>query len=101
RLGVDPLGPPSNPFVHMTQVVRAFVGATIERIFPPPEDGLLLGLVLGDASRLEPVTARAFQSTGLSHLLVVSGENVAMVLAPVLAFAGALRLGRVTRFSLG
>jgi competence protein ComEC len=98
---VDRIGPASNPFVHMTQVVRAFVGATIERIFPPPEDGLLLGLVLGDASRLDPVTTRAFQSTGLSHLLVVSGENVAMVLAPVLAFAGALRLGRVTRFSLG
>jgi len=81
--------------------VRAFVGSTIQRIFPPPEDGLLLGLVLGDASRLDPVTTRAFQSTGLSHLLVVSGENVVMVLAPVLAFAGALGLGRIPRFSLG
>jgi len=95
------LGPAPNPFVHLTQVVRAFVGSTIERIFPPPEDGLLLGLVLGDASRLDPVTTRAFQSTGLSHLLVVSGENVAMVLAPILAFAGALGLGRISRFSLG
>jgi len=95
------IGPAPNPFVHMTQVVRAFVGRTIERIFPPPEDGLLLGLVLGDASKLDPVTTRAFQSTGLSHLLVVSGENVAMVLAPVLAFAGALRMGRTARFGLG
>jgi competence protein ComEC len=98
---VERIGPAPNPFVHMTQVVRAFVGRTIERIFPPPEDGLLLGLVLGDASKLDPITTRAFQSTGLSHLLVVSGENVAMVLAPVLAFAGALRLGRAWRFSLG
>jgi len=98
---VSRLGPAPNPFVHLTQVVRAFVGSTIERIFPPPEAGLLLGLVLGDPSKLDPVTTRAFQSTGLSHLLVVSGENVAMVLAPVLAFAGALGLGRISRFSLG
>jgi competence protein ComEC len=98
---VERAGPASNPFVRMTQIVRSFVGRTIQRIFPPPNDGLLLGLVLGDASKLDPITTRAFQSTGLSHLLVVSGENVAMVLAPVLAFAGALRLGRVTRFLLG
>jgi competence protein ComEC len=93
-------GSPS-PFIRMTQIVRAFVGRTIERIFPAREAGLLLGLVLGDASKLDPVTMRDFQTTGLGHLLVVSGENVAMVLAPVMAFAAALRLGAVARFVLG
>jgi competence protein ComEC len=95
------LGPAPAPFIRMTQVVRAFVGRTIERIFPPREAGLLLGLVLGDASHLDPVTTRDFQTTGLGHLLVVSGENVAMVLAPVLAFAAALKLGAVSRFAMG
>ncbi|HEX3299405.1 MAG TPA: DNA internalization-related competence protein ComEC/Rec2 [Actinomycetota bacterium] len=90
-----------SPFVRMTQVVRAFVGTTIERIFPPREAGLLLGLVLGDASKLDPVTTRDFQTVGLGHLLVVSGENVAMVLAPVMAFAGALKIGPVGRFAMG
>ncbi len=98
---VSRIGGAPAPFVRMTQIVRAFVGRTIERIFPPREAGLLLGLVLGDASKLDPVTTRDFQTTGLGHLLVVSGENVAMVLAPVLAFAAALRLGAVTRFGLG
>jgi competence protein ComEC len=97
----DRLGPAPAPFIHLTQVVRAFVGRTIERIFPPREAGLLLGLVLGDASELDPVTTRDFQTTGLGHLLVVSGENVAMVLAPVLAFAAALKLGAVSRFTMG
>jgi competence protein ComEC len=95
------IGPAPAPFIRMTQVVRSFVGDTIERIFPPREAGLLLGLVLGDASRLDPVTTRDFQTTGLGHLLVVSGENVAMVLAPVLAFASALKLGAVSRFAMG
>jgi competence protein ComEC len=98
---VERLGPAPNPFVHATQVIRSFVGRTIERIFPAREAGLLLGLVLGDDSRLDPVTARDFQTTGLGHLLVVSGENVAMVLAPVMAFGGALRLARLGRFVLG
>src|SRR3954451_19683302 len=98
---VERVGGSPSPFVRMTQVVRAFVGDTIERIFPPREAGLLLGLVLGDASKLDPVTTRDFQTTGLGHLLVVSGENVAMVLAPVMAFAGALKIGPVGRFAMG
>jgi competence protein ComEC len=98
---VQRVGGSPSPFVRMTQVVRAFVGTTIERIFPPREAGLLLGLVLGDASKLDPVTTRDFQTVGLGHLLVVSGENVAMVLAPVMAFAAALKIGPVGRFAMG
>ncbi len=100
-IDVERVGGAPSPFVRMTQVVRAFVGDTIERIFPPREAGLLLGLVLGDASKLDPVTTRDFQTTGLGHLLVVSGENVAMVLAPVMAFAGALKIGPAGRFAMG
>src|SRR3954452_16269926 len=98
---VQRVGGSPSPFVRMTQAVRAFVGDTIERIFPPREAGLLLGLVLGDASKLDPVTTRDFQATGRGHLLVVSGENVAMVLAPVMACAGVLKIGPVGRFAMG
>jgi competence protein ComEC len=89
-----------NPFVRATQVFRAFVGRSIDRLFPPREAGLLLGLVLGDDSQLDPSLARDFQATGLGHLLVVSGENVAMVLAPVLALAAWAGLTRWPRFLL-
>src|SRR5207249_9171802 len=42
-----------------------------------------------------------FRATGLSHLTAVSGENVAMFLAPVLALAMLLRLGPRSRFLVG
>jgi competence protein ComEC len=42
---------------------------------------LLLGVVLGDDSSQSDELRQAFRSSGLSHLLVVSGENVAFVLA--------------------
>ncbi len=92
--------PSPDPFVRATQAVRAFVARSIARLFPPAEAGLLMGLVLGDDSRLDPGLARDFHAAGLGHLLVVSGENVAMVLAPVLALAALLGLTRWPRFLL-
>ena len=97
---LERVGGATNPFVHATQLFRAFVGRSIDRLFPPKEAGLLLGLVLGDDSKLDPALARDFHATGLGHLLVVSGENVAMVLAPILAFAGWAGLTRWPRFAL-
>ena len=94
-------GGASNPFLRATQVFRAFVGRSIDRLFPPKEAGLLLGLVLGDDSHLDEGVARDFHATGLGHLLVVSGENVAMVLGPVLGLAMLLKLTRWPRFALG
>ncbi len=94
-------GPAPSLLIRSMQSFRSFAGRSIDRIFPPREAGLLLGLALGDASQLDPVTSRGFQATGLGHLLVVSGENVAMVLAPVMAFALWVGLARWGRFALG
>ncbi|HEY7668086.1 MAG TPA: DNA internalization-related competence protein ComEC/Rec2 [Actinomycetota bacterium] len=92
--------PAPNPLLRATQGVRAFVARSIGRLFPPAEAGLLMGLVLGDDSRLDPGLARDFHAAGLGHLLVVSGENVAMVLAPILALAALLGLTRWPRFAV-
>jgi competence protein ComEC len=104
QLGLDEftrLGPSASAFVRTTQSVRGIVGRSIERAFPPKEAGLLLGLLLGDDSELDPALERDFRASGLSHLLVVSGGNVAMVLAPVLAATALLRLPRWPKFAVG
>ena len=59
------------------EAFRAFAGATIGRLFPAREAGLLMGLALGDDSHLDEELARDFHATGLGHLLVVSGDKVA------------------------
>jgi ComEC/Rec2-related protein len=48
---------------------------------------LVRGLTTGDTSLLAPATADAFRSAGLSHLVAVSGQNVAMVVGAVAAAA--------------
>lgn len=94
------LGPSTNPFIRAAQQVRAIIGASIERLFPPREASLLLGLALGDDSRLDAATERDFRATGLGHLLVVSGQNVAMVVAPIALLLARLRTGRHLRFAV-
>jgi competence protein ComEC len=62
-------------------------------VLPSDERGLLPGLVEGDTSRLDPRLRDDFRSTGLTHIVAVSGTNVAVVLAAVLAVCGWLRVG--------
>ena len=95
------VGPSTNPLVRAAGVARDVLRRSIDRLFEPREAGLLMGLALGDTSGLDPGVERDFKATGLTHLLAVSGENVAMVLAPVLGLALLLRLSPVARFAAG
>ena len=60
---------------------------------PPTPRALLAGFLLGDTRAVPDDTVAAYRDSGLSHLLAVSGENVAFTLA---LFAPLLR-----RLSLG
>ena len=95
------LGPSDVAFVRWAQAFRALVGRSIRELFAPRPAGLLLGLSLGDDSLLDPALERDFRASGLSHLLVVSGGNVVMILAPVLVLASLLRLSRWPKFAIG
>lgn len=60
---------------------------------PPDERGLLPGLVDGDTSRLDPALQDDFRTVGLTHVVAVSGTNVAVVLGSVLVLCGWLGIG--------
>ncbi len=51
---------------------------------PPAERSLVPALVDGDVSTMPPDVTGDFQTTGLTHLLAVSGSNLTLVLAFVL-----------------
>lgn len=63
------------------------------RSLPRDERGLLPGLVVGDTSALPETLREDFRATGMSHLVAVSGTNVAIVLAAALLAARSLRAG--------
>jgi competence protein ComEC len=66
-----------------TRVANGVRRTLVRGARPLDGDGrsLLLGVVLGDVREQRPQLADQFRASGLSHLLAVSGENVAFVLA--------------------
>ena len=62
-------------------------------VLAPERRALYSGFVLGDDRDQRPQVTDDFRASGLSHLLVVSGQNVAFVLALLGPFLGRLRLG--------
>ena len=86
-------GPASPPWAVANRVRRLLEQGSVG--LPYEQRALFAGFVLGDDREQDPATLDAFRVSGLSHLLVVSGQNVAFVLIvarPVLA-----RLGRRSR----
>ncbi|REE99283.1 ComEC/Rec2 family competence protein [Thermomonospora umbrina] len=73
--------------------VRARLRAACE-ILPRDHRGVLPGMVVGDTSRLAPEIAEDFATAGLTHLMVVSGANLAIVVGAVLAACRLAGLGR-------
>jgi competence protein ComEC len=95
------VGPAASPLVRAGHWTRRELASQLRRLFSRRDAGLLMGLALGDGSMLDARDESHFKATGLQHLLVVSGENVAMVLAPILGLALVLRLSPFGRFLLG
>lgn len=60
-------------------------------------EALVLGMTLGQRRRLPGADVRKFQASGLIHLLVVSGFNLAVVAAAALWIGRRLPLGRRRR----
>lgn len=60
---------------------------------PAAERGLLPGLVIGDTSGLDPALAEDFRTSGMTHLLAVSGTNCAIVCGAVLLLVRRMRAG--------
>jgi competence protein ComEC len=71
--------------------IRARAEAALGRGMPAREAELARGFVLGEDERIDAGTVEDFRRSGLSHLLAVSGQNVALLALlamPLLAALG-------------
>lgn len=84
-------GPPPDPASRIANTLRRTLvdGATS---LSPSQRSLFTGLVIGDDRAQSAALADDFQGAGLTHLLAVSGQNVAFVLALAGPLARRLRL---------
>ena len=65
------------------------------RVLPEPEAGLAAGILIGLRDRVDRDLAAAFTTAGVSHVVAISGWNIAIVAAAIAAMTG--RLGRRRR----
>jgi competence protein ComEC len=71
--------------------IRARAETALGQGMPAREAALARGFVLGEDERIDAETTEDFRRSGLSHLLAVSGQNVALLVLlamPVLAALG-------------
>lgn len=83
RRGAAPVGALANQ-------IRRWLGSGSSSL-SASDQALFLGMVIGDDRAQSAVTADDFRAAGLGHILVVSGQNVAFVLAIAMPVAGRLR----------
>lgn len=59
---------------------RASLALSYHTLFPRDVAGVILGMTVGYTDLLGPETKKAFIQSGISHILVVSGSNIAFVI---------------------
>jgi competence protein ComEC len=88
---VEPL-PPSADAAGVLESVRRGSGRALATALPEPEAGLAAGILVGLRDEVDRRVAAAFTTAGVSHVVAISGWNIAIVAA-----AAASMLRRTSR----
>jgi competence protein ComEC len=75
------------------EAARRASGEALTRSLPEPEAGLAAGIIIGLRDRVDRDLAAAFTTAGVSHVVAISGWNIAIVGSLI----GALIRGRMGR----
>jgi competence protein ComEC len=85
---IDPLPGPNQgaPLLQALYVLRARGEALLNRLLPEPYAALANGMLLGIEAGIPDALYEQFNLTGSSHVIVISGSNVALIAGLILAF---------------
>jgi competence protein ComEC len=81
--------------------LRRAAAAALARAIPEPEAGLAAGILVGLRDRVDRDLAAAFTLVGASHVVAISGWNIAIVAASVGALGGRLARRRRSVLTVG
>ncbi len=84
--------PGFDPMTSLVYPVRHAIARRIDRYFGGDEGKFLKGLLLGERSEIERDVKSAFISSGVMHILAVSGLHVAIVVFILMALLNVLRI---------
>ena len=70
-----------NPILAMIYLLREKAYQNLRQLFPMPEASVFAGILLGIQSEIPDFLYQAYQASGTSHVLVISGFNIAIIAA--------------------
>ena len=73
--------------------IRRGAGDLLTRVLPEPEAGLAAGILIGLRDRVDREVAASFTTAGVSHVVAISGWNIAIVAAAIATVAGGSGVG--------
>jgi competence protein ComEC len=79
---------------HAIEAARQAAASALATVLPEPEAGLAAGILVGLRDRVDRDLAAAFTTAGVSHVVAISGWNIAIVAAAIAAMAGRVRRRR-------
>jgi competence protein ComEC len=88
---LEVIGHRSSPVGDAFGAVRRWLLDGLVRTVPEPEASLGAGILLGVRAGIDPAIRDAFAVAGLSHVVAISGWNVAIVVALIMAATRRLR----------
>ena len=74
--------------------VRSAADAALARVLPEPMAGLASGILVGRRDRVSREVADSFTTTGLSHVVAISGWNICLLGAVIGGLLSAMGLAR-------
>ncbi len=78
--------------------IRQRVVNTLKKSLPNQQAALLSGMLIGARDDMTDTMEEAFSKAGLTHIMAVSGANVAFITFPLLFVFKKLRIGRNTGY---
>ncbi len=81
-------GRQANPLLQALFDYRRHALRVLHRLFPEPEASLLAGILLGVESGIPPEVRQAFNDSGTSHIIAISGFNLTLIASFVIALFG-------------
>ncbi|MBA2570386.1 MAG: ComEC/Rec2 family competence protein [Chloroflexi bacterium] len=87
---------PAEGPLALLEAIRRAAGDAIARVIPAPQAGLAAGILVGLRDQVDRTLAADFATAGLSHVVAISGWNIALVGAVVMALLRRARRSRRT-----
>ncbi len=88
-------------FFRIANRIRSAIGRRLELFFAPEAANLFKALIIGERKDVDPQLNEDFVKTGTSHLLAISGLNIALLIGSLYGAAIAFRIPQKPAAFLG